>query len=209
MNKKSVAIIIISSLVYVVSCAGISAKCIRILNHAAYNEYDIINSNENNIQSEFNVPQGSNGIDEIVDAKIQQKYEKNDISFEYSPEIWEDRKIDGFEFYRGNDKNVILNLVIESTQGLSETEYNMASDASVKRELGITDIEVMEKTLSGNKARITCYMQNYQGQNIETIQFTFQHNGYAYIFTSMASNRIDDESLASIGEILGTINFSN
>lgn len=79
-----------------------------------------------------------------------------------------------------------MNLIVESMNGLSEEDYNKASDIDVKTNLGVNSIAVKEQEFNNKKARVTYFVQKSQGTDIPTYQVTFLNNGKSYIFTISA-----------------------
>lgn len=109
--------------------------------------------------------------------------------------------------YLLDNKGTNVNLVIESMQGLSEEAYNKASDLDVKTNLGINEIKVKEHLFNNIKARVTYYVQKYNGIDIPTYQVTFLNNNTSYIFTLCGREKISEDNLKSFNEMLNTVNF--
>lgn len=111
--------------------------------------------------------------------------------------------------YLLDNKGTNVNLVLENMQGLSEEEYNKASDLDVKTNLGVDNIMVKEQEFNNNKSRVTKYYRVYNGVTIETYQVTFINNNIAYIFTIIGRDKISDENMLSFTKMLNSVKFIN
>ncbi|BCZ46016.1 hypothetical protein psyc5s11_20830 [Clostridium gelidum] len=141
-------------------------------------------------------------------AWISTQTQSEKISVVY-PSNWIKKNIKGKNIYLLDDKGTSVNLVVESMQGLSEEEYNKASDIDVKTNLGIDNIKVQEHEFNNKKARLTNFVQTYQGINIPTYQVTFLNSNTSYIFTIAGREKISDENMIAFNNMLNTVKFAN
>jgi len=161
-----------------------------------------------NLSEEVSKEDNSKNKNDIAfkENETGQRIEEQGISFIY-PLNWVKKTVQGQSTYFLDEKGTNVNLVVESMNGLSEEDYNKASDIDVKTNLGVNSITVKEQEFNNKKARVTYFVQKNQGIDIPTYQATFLNNGKSYIFTISAMKKISDENMKSFEEVLNTVEF--
>nr|WP_241407655.1 cell wall-binding protein [Clostridium beijerinckii] len=175
------------------------------------NSTDTVNTkgdSKESLSEEVNKEDNSKNKNDIAfkENETGQRIEEQRISFIY-PLNWVKKTVQGQSTYFLDEKGTNVNLVVESMNGLSEEDYNKASDIDVKTNLGVNSIAVREQEFNNKKARVTYFVQKSQWTDIPTYQVTFLNNGKSYIFTISAVKNISDENMKSFENMLNTVEF--
>lgn len=100
-----------------------------------------------------------------------------------------------------------VNLVIEDMHGLSEDKYQKASADAIKNTFSIDNLKNDEFRYKNEIAKLTSFVQKYQGKNFSTLQAIFCHDNTAYIFTITGGNEISSENMKAFNDMLNTVKF--
>ncbi|CUU50342.1 PsbP-related protein [Clostridium beijerinckii] len=198
MKKKILILVLITTLALtLIGCGKNSANNVNTKGDSKESLSEEVNKEDNS--------KNKNDI-EFKENETGQRIEEQGISFIY-PLNWVKKTVQGQSTYFLDEKGTNVNLIVESMNGLSEEDYNKASDIDVKTNLGVNSIAVKEQEFNNKKARVTYFVQKSQGTDIPTYQVTFINNGKSYIFTISAVKKISDENMKSFEDMLNTVEF--
>lgn len=211
MNKK--ILVLILTTIFSISLLG----CKNSSNKEISSNYEssVVSTDDNNVndleEKNLDTSEQTEDFDDLENSEedtLIQDFTTGNLTIKYSQSVWSEYETDDYELCLLGKNNSIFNIVTESMQGLSEEEYNKASDLDVHVNLGIDSIYAQEEYFNGNKARLTKYYQYNDDIVIPTYQVTFLNNGHSYIFTLMARDEIDDELMSEFTSILNTVTFN-
>ena len=203
MNRKKILTLILS-LALILSLVG----CGKEKSNVSGNEKKSAESLNEQSQTEENTSKESQSEVNTKKTEADKRTEVQGVSAIY-PSNWLKKNIKGEDIYLLDDKGTSVNLVVESMQGHSEEDYNKASDIDVKTNLPVDNIKVKEQEFNNKKARITYYVQKHQDRSTPTYQVTFLNNNMSYIFTLAGVEKISDENMTALKNMLNTIKFEN
>lgn len=211
MNKK--IIVLVLTTIFSISLLGCKSSNNKEI--GSDDESLVVSTDDNNVKDlEENDLDNSEEVEDLDDLDSSKEespmkdFTTDNLTIQYSQAVWNEFQSDDYELCLLDKNNSIFNIVTESMQGLSEEEYNKASDLDVHVNLGIDSIHVEEKYFNNNKARVTKYYQYHDDITIPTYQVTFLNNGESYIFTLMARDEIDDDLMSEFTKILNTVTFN-